>query len=146
VVAHDGDGVDTDSVQRVCSPENGEDQLIRPRTKPQQEPAAHGAPPGTSPRRLTRDAVGHRSAARYTEGVVTAAAKQIFEAALKLEAGERERLAEALWQSIEDQGDIDAVWAEEVKERIAAADPGEVDSTPWNEARDELQQIHPHGR
>jgi putative addiction module component (TIGR02574 family) len=31
---------------------------------------------------------------------MTAAAKQIFETALKLEPTERERLAEALWQSI----------------------------------------------
>jgi putative addiction module component (TIGR02574 family) len=81
---------------------------------------------------------------------MTAAAKQIFEAALKLEPGERERLAEALWQSIEHQGDVEAVWAEEVKERIAAADAGEIDSTPWGEARDELldelKQIHSRGR
>jgi len=68
---------------------------------------------------------------------MTAAAKQIFEAALKLEPSERERLAEALWQSIEHQGDVEAAWAEEVKERIAAADAGEIDSTPWDEARDE---------
>ena len=81
---------------------------------------------------------------------MTAAAKQIFEAALKLEPGERECLAEALWQSIEGQGDIDAVWAEEVKQRIAAADAGEIDSTPWGEAReellDELKQIPSRGR
>lgn len=81
---------------------------------------------------------------------MTAAAKQIFEAALKLEPGERERLAEALWQSIDDQGDVDAAWAEEIKQRIAAADAGEIDSTPWDEARDELldelKQIHSRGR
>jgi putative addiction module component (TIGR02574 family) len=81
---------------------------------------------------------------------MTAAAKQIFEAALKLEPGERERLAEALWQSIEDQGDIEEAWAEEIKQRLAAADAGEIDSTPWDEARnellDELKQVHARGR
>jgi putative addiction module component (TIGR02574 family) len=81
---------------------------------------------------------------------MSAAAKEIFEAALKLEPSERERLAEALWQSIEDQGGIDAAWAEEVKQRIAAADAGEIDSIPWDEARDELiaelKQIRSRGR
>ena len=81
---------------------------------------------------------------------MTTAAKQIFEAALKLEPGERERLAEALWQSIEEHGDVEAAWAGEVKQRIAAADAGEIASTPWDEARDELldelKQIHSRGR
>ena len=81
---------------------------------------------------------------------MTAAAKEIFEAALKLEPGERERLAEALWQSIEEQGDIEAAWVDEVKQRIAAADAGEIDSTAWDEARDELlnelKRNHSRGR
>jgi putative addiction module component (TIGR02574 family) len=81
---------------------------------------------------------------------VSAAAKQIFEAALKLDPAERERLAEALWQSVDNHDDIDVAWAEEIKKRIAAADAGEVDSTPWDEARDELleelKQIHGRGR
>jgi len=81
---------------------------------------------------------------------MTAAAKQIFEAALELEPGERERLAEALWQSVEDHGDVEAAWAGEVKQRIAAADGDQIDSTPWDEARDELldelKQIHSRGR
>jgi putative addiction module component (TIGR02574 family) len=105
---------------------------------------------GGRARRGSTNAVGRRRAARYTEAVMTAAAKQIFEAALKLDAGERERLAEALWQSIEDQGDVDAAWAEEIKQRIAAADAGQIDSTPWDEARDELldelKQIHSRAR
>jgi putative addiction module component (TIGR02574 family) len=87
--------------------------------------------------------------ARYTV-VMSTAAKQIFEAALKLDTAERERLAEALWQSIEDQGDVEGAWVEEVKERLAAADAGEIGSTPWDEARDELldelKQIQARGR
>ena len=94
--------------------------------------------------------MGRRSAARYTGEVMSAAAKEIFEAALKLDPAERERLAEALWQSIEKQGDIEAAWTEEIKQRLAAADAGEIDSTPWDEARDELldelKQIHSRGR
>lgn len=81
---------------------------------------------------------------------MTAAAKQVFEAALKLEPSERERLAEALWQSIEGFGDVEGAWAEEVRQRIAAADAGELDSKPWDEARDELmnelRQIRSRGR
>ena len=81
---------------------------------------------------------------------MTAASKQIFEAALKLEPGERERLAEALWQSIDDQGDVEGAWAEEIKQRLAAADASEIGSTSWDEARDqlleELKQIHSRGR
>jgi putative addiction module component (TIGR02574 family) len=81
---------------------------------------------------------------------MTAAAKQIFEAALKLEPSERERLAEALWKSIGEQGDVDAAWAEKIKQRIAAADAGEIDSIPWDDSRDELldelKQIRSRGR
>lgn len=81
---------------------------------------------------------------------MTAAAKQIFEAALKLDPSERERLAEALWHSVDDQGDVEGAWAEEIRQRIAAADTGKIDSTPWDEARDELldelKQIHSRGR
>lgn len=81
---------------------------------------------------------------------MTAAAKQIFEDALKLEPNERERLAEALWQSIQHAGDVEGAWVEEVKQRIAAADAGQIDSTPWDEARDELmnelRQIPSRGR
>lgn len=85
--------------------------------------------------------MGGCSVARYTQEVMTAAAKQIFEAALKLERGERERLAKALWQSIDERGDVDLAWVEEVKQRIAAADAGAIDSTRWNDARDELLDV-----
>jgi putative addiction module component (TIGR02574 family) len=86
---------------------------------------------------------------RYNGKVMSAAAKEILEAVLKLEPVERERLAEAIWQSLEDPAAVDLAWADEIKRRIAAADAGEIDSTPWEEARDELlaelKQI-PRGR
>jgi putative addiction module component (TIGR02574 family) len=77
---------------------------------------------------------------------MSAAAKEIFEAALKLDPAERERLAEALWQSIENQSDADAAWVDELKQRIAAADAGAVSSTAWDQVRDELLDELTHSR
>jgi putative addiction module component (TIGR02574 family) len=81
---------------------------------------------------------------------MTTAAKEILESALKLDPSERERLAEALWHSIDDPAVVDAAWAEEIQRRVAAADSGQIDSTPWEEARDELlaelKQIQPRDR
>ncbi len=81
---------------------------------------------------------------------MSSAAKEILESALKLEPDERERLAEALWQSLGNPASVEAAWADEIQRRITAAESGQSDSTPWEEARDELlgelKQIHPRGR
>jgi putative addiction module component (TIGR02574 family) len=81
---------------------------------------------------------------------MSSAAKEILESALKLEPDERERLAEALWQSLGNLASVEAAWADEIQRRIIAADSGQSDSTLWEEARDELlgelKQIHPRGR
>lgn len=65
-------------------------------------------------------------------------AKEILESALKLDPGERERLAEAIWQSLEDPAAVEAAWAEEIKGRVAASDAGQIDWISWDETRDEL--------
>lgn len=82
--------------------------------------------------------------------MMSSAAKEILESALKLEPDERERLAEALWQSLGNLASVEAAWADEIQRRIIAADSGQSDSTLWEEARDELlgelKQIHPRGR
>jgi hypothetical protein len=51
--------------------------------------------------------VGRGSAARYTEDVMTAAAKDIIEAALKLDPTEREHIAHELLDSIDDSSDAE---------------------------------------
>ena len=60
--------------------------------------------------------------------------KQLAEAALKLPALERARIAEQLLQSL-DQPDpsIEALWAEEAEARIAAYERGEIKAIPAEE-------------
>jgi putative addiction module component (TIGR02574 family) len=81
---------------------------------------------------------------------MSTAAKEIIEAALKLEPVERERIAETLWQSLEDPATVETAWGEEIQRRIVAADTNLIDSTSWEEARDELiaelKQVQPRGR
>jgi len=83
---------------------------------------------------------------------MSTAAKEIIEAALKLEPIERERIAETLWQSLEDPATVETAWAwsEEIQRRIMAADANQIDSASWEETRDELiaelKQVHPRGR
>jgi len=81
---------------------------------------------------------------------MSTAAKDIIEAALKLEPVERERIAETLWQSLEDPAEAEAAWGEEIQQRIMAADANQIDSDSWEDARDELivelKQVHPRGR
>ena len=72
---------------------------------------------------------------------MSSAAKAILEAALKLPTEEREHLVEELAASLPSgfaTKEIETAWAEEIQQRIAAADAGKIDSTPWEEARDEL--------
>lgn len=77
-------------------------------------------------------------------------AKEIIEAALKLEPVEREHIAETLWQSLEDPAAVETAWGEEIQRRILAADANQIDSASWEEVRDELiaelKQVHPRGQ
>jgi putative addiction module component (TIGR02574 family) len=81
---------------------------------------------------------------------MSTAAKEIIEAALKLGPVERERIAETLWQSLEDPAAVETTWSEEIQRRIMAADANQIDSASWEETRDELiaelRQVHPRGR
>ena len=45
---------------------------------------------------------------------MSSAAKELLESALKLEPDERERLAEALWQSLGNPASVEAAWADEI--------------------------------
>jgi len=81
---------------------------------------------------------------------MSTAAKEIIDAALKLAPAERERIAETLWQSLEDPAVVETAWGEEIQRRIMAADANQIDSAPWEETRDELlaelKQVQPRGR
>ena len=81
---------------------------------------------------------------------MSTAAKEIIDAALKLEPVERERIAETLWRSLDDPAAVETAWGEEIQRRIVAADANQIDSAPWEDTRDELiaelKQIHPRGR
>jgi putative addiction module component (TIGR02574 family) len=58
---------------------------------------------------------------------MTAAAKQIFEAALQLEPSERERLAHELLDSIDDSSDaeLSPAWEAEIQRRLRKIEAGE---------------------
>lgn len=48
--------------------------------------------------------------------------------AMKLEPGDRARLAEHLIASLDEDPSVDAAWAEEVAQHIAALDAGEIET------------------
>jgi putative addiction module component (TIGR02574 family) len=73
--------------------------------------------------------------------VVTAAAKEIIEAALKLDPSERELLVEELTASLHSgfaSLELDQAWAEEIKRRCAELDSGKAVLRDWSEVRDEI--------
>jgi putative addiction module component (TIGR02574 family) len=82
--------------------------------------------------------VGHRAAARYTESM-SAAVKEILEAALKLEPEQREELIEELSASL-DATDLGEYWEAEIKRRIDDVDAGRVKTVPAEEVFTRLEQ------
>ena len=72
---------------------------------------------------------------------MTAAAKDIIEAALKLDPAERELVVEQLTASLHSgfaSPEIEAAWVEELQRRSAEIDAGKADMRPWPEVRDEI--------
>jgi len=61
--------------------------------------------------------------------------EQILAEAMKLDAKERDALADELWRTVDhdSEHDIDAGWAEEAERRIAAYQRGEVQAKPVDE-------------
>jgi len=64
-------------------------------------------------------------------------AQQLLAEALALPEPERAELATELLDSLDPQIDLDAdaLWAQEISNRIASLDSGEVTAIPWSEAR-----------
>jgi len=82
--------------------------------------------------------MGRRRAARYTEDM-SAAVKQVLEAALKLHPEEREQLIEELSASL-DATDLGEYWETEIKRRIDDVDAGRVKTVPAEEVFARLEQ------
>ena len=78
---------------------------------------------------------------RYTETVMSTAAKEIIEAALKLDPTERAYVAQELLESISGavNGGLDAEWIKELEERARDIEEGRGDFLSWPEARQEIE-------
>jgi putative addiction module component (TIGR02574 family) len=72
---------------------------------------------------------------------MTAAAKQIIEAALKLDPADRVKVAQELLESVDAgaNGGLDAKWIEELEQRAQETDAGRGDFLSWPEARREIE-------
>lgn len=69
---------------------------------------------------------------------MSAAAKEIIEAALKLDAKERELIADALWGSLEhgdDEASVGSAWDEEVARRAKELDEGRAELVDWDDVK-----------
>lgn len=67
---------------------------------------------------------------------------ELFQRASELSDTDRATLAALLIESLEPEQDTDveAAWAVEIKRRVAEFDSGAVTPVPWNAVREELQR------
>ena len=60
------------------------------------------------------------------------AVRDLLNEALELPLDERAKMAAELLESLDDaEEDVQAAWAAEIEERVAAARAGEIESTDW---------------
>jgi putative addiction module component (TIGR02574 family) len=72
---------------------------------------------------------------------MSASLKQIEEQARGLNAEERAKLAESMLESLHSPlADIEAAWAQEIEQRVAAFDRGEIPAYPAEDVFAEAQQ------
>ena len=72
---------------------------------------------------------------------MSAAAKEIIEAALKLEPEEREQIADALWDSLDhgdDEASVEKAWDEEIARRSKELDEGRAELVGWEDVKAEI--------
>ncbi|MCB9713120.1 MAG: addiction module protein [Myxococcales bacterium] len=68
-------------------------------------------------------------------------AQDLLELAKKLPREEREALAEAIWDTLEDEpASLSPEWTTEVKSRIAQLESGEVKAVPWSEVEARIRR------
>lgn len=77
---------------------------------------------------------------------MTSEALDLLELAKKLSRDEREALAEAIYDTLEDEpASLSPEWTAEIKSRIAQLESGEVKAIPWSEAEAQLRRKHAEG-
>jgi putative addiction module component (TIGR02574 family) len=73
---------------------------------------------------------------------MSASLKQIEEQARALNAEERAKLAESMLESLHSPlADIEAAWAQEIEQRVAAFDRGEIPAYPAEDVFAEARRI-----
>jgi putative addiction module component (TIGR02574 family) len=79
---------------------------------------------------------------------MSTAAKEIIEAALKLDPAERAHVAQELLESISGHanGGLDAEWIKELEQRARDIEEGRGDFLSWPEARKEIESSLRRGR
>ena len=85
---------------------------------------------------------------RWTKIVVTAAAKGIIEAALKLDPLEREQIANELLESLESSpdGELSPAWEAEIQRRLRKIEAGEASFVSGDEVFAKAEAILRGGR
>jgi len=74
---------------------------------------------------------------------MTSAAQELLAQAKGLPHDERQALAEAIWDTLEEEStSLSPKWAAEVNSRIAQLERGEVKAIPWSEAEAQLRRKH----
>jgi putative addiction module component (TIGR02574 family) len=69
---------------------------------------------------------------------MSAATKEIIEAALKLEPEEREQIADALWDSLDhgdDEASVEKAWDDEIARRSKEIDEGRAELVAWEDVK-----------
>ena len=81
-------------------------------------------------------------------GVMTAAAKEIIDAALKLDPADRVKVAHELLESVDagSNGGLDAEWIQELERRAKDIEEGRGDFLSWPETRREIESSLRRGR
>jgi putative addiction module component (TIGR02574 family) len=71
---------------------------------------------------------------------MTRATRELLTEALKLSMDERAKFAADLLDSLHDSGNyVEAAWATEIQERVAAARAGELQGTEWRTVLDRVE-------
>lgn len=72
---------------------------------------------------------------------MTRATRDLLNEALELPLDERAKLAAELLESLQDsEDDVEAAWATEIQQRVAAARAGELESTDWRTVLDRVER------
>ena len=72
---------------------------------------------------------------------MAASAKEIIEAALKLDPADREKIADALWDSLEhgdDEASVEKAWEDEIARRTKEIDEGRAEFVEWEDVKAEI--------